>query len=91
MFNLKKVAMHTKKTFKKNINQGLTKEELFQVEILIECRDQEYLSCVQNNMTFGNMSQKLWPQSYGFLFCKWAIQVDEKITFFKSKNFKLVF
>jgi len=32
---------------------------IFEVEILIEPRDEEYASCALNFMTFGNMSQKL--------------------------------
>jgi len=29
--------------------------------MLIEVVHEEYLPCKQNFMTFGNMSQKLWP------------------------------
>jgi len=34
---------------------------IFYIEILIEGVDEVYLSYKLNFMTFGNMSQKLWP------------------------------
>ena len=37
---------------------------MFMARVLIEGVDKEYLSCPLNFKTFGNMSQKLWPNIY---------------------------
>jgi len=47
----------------------VTRYFIFLAEILIEGRDEEYLSYALNFMTFGSMSQKLWPNMLLF-FCK---------------------
>jgi len=40
---------------------------IFCTEILIEGGDEEYLLFILNYMTFGNMSQKLWPTNTSFV------------------------
>jgi len=39
---------------------------ILKAEILIEPGDEEYVSCALNFMTFGNTSQKLWPNMFSF-------------------------
>jgi len=50
---------------------------IFWAQTLLEGVEKEYLSCVLKFRTFGNTSQKLWPNMLLF-FCKWVVWAEKK-------------
>jgi len=63
---------------------------IFEAEILLEPGDEDYISCALNFMTFGNTSQKLWPNMLLFSVTGQSEQIRKK-HFFKNKTLKLPF
>jgi len=59
-------------------------------ETLIECGDKEYLSYAPNFMTFGNTSQKLWPNTLLFFVTGQFGQI-RKNQFFQKLKFEIGF
>jgi len=54
---------------------------IFEAEILIEPGVKEYVSLALNFMTFGNTSQKLWPNVLFFV-RNWVVREDKKKSLF---------
>jgi len=63
---------------------------IFQDKILIEGGDEEYLSYAPNFMTFGIMSQKLWPNMLLF-FVNGQSGLVRKNHFFHNQKFEIDF
>jgi len=63
---------------------------MFLDQTLIESVDDKKISCVLKFRTFGNMSQKLWPNMLLFLF-KWAIWANKNNHFFHKQKFEIGF
>jgi len=63
---------------------------MFWAQTLIEGVNEEYLSCELKFRTFGNMSQKLWPNMLLFFVNEWFRQI-EKNHFFQKQKFEIFF